>query len=161
MIEPPGSGTITDDDPRPDAWRRFIETSARVSTAIDDELRADADMSLSDYHVLLLLSEAPEHRLRMKELSQRMVFSASRLTYQVDVMCRRGWLRRERAAEDRRGSYACLTDDGAAAFRAAFDGHFQQVRRVFFDALTPDDGRSLATVMRTLADHLDHLEDAG
>ena len=36
------------------------------------------DLTLGDYNVLLLLSEAPENRLRMGQLASRMVFSPSR-----------------------------------------------------------------------------------
>ncbi|GAA3965072.1 MarR family winged helix-turn-helix transcriptional regulator [Gordonia caeni] len=151
---------IEDVDPRGRAWRLFIETSARLSTAIDDQLRRDAGMALADYHVLLLLSEAPGHRLRMKEIAERMVFSQSRLTYQVDTLCKRGWLRREPVPEDRRGSYAILTDEGRGAFAAAARGHRELVDRLFYDALTPDDGRELAGLMARLADRLqEHRDD--
>ena len=54
---------MTDVDRRAAAWRLFIENSARVQTAADERLRVRHDLSLADYHVLLLLSEAPEHRL--------------------------------------------------------------------------------------------------
>ncbi len=142
------------------SWRAFIETSARLTTVIDDELRRDANMSLADYHVLLLLAEAPEHRLRMKEIAQRMVFSASRLTYQVDQLCKRGWLRRETAAEDRRGSYAVLTEQGLAAFVAAGRGHHEVVHELFFDVLSPEDDHALAAIMGRLAHRLDQREQA-
>lgn len=140
------------------SWRAFIETSARMTTAIDDELRRDAGMSLADYHVLLLLTEAPGHRLRMKDIAHRMVFSASRLTYQVDQLCGRDWLRREAAAEDRRGSYAVLTDEGLAAFAAAGRGHHAVVHDLFFDVLSPEDDHALAAIMGRLARRLDQRE---
>ncbi|MFM9378492.1 MarR family winged helix-turn-helix transcriptional regulator [Gordonia sp. VNK21] len=145
-------------DPREEAWRRFIETSTRLSTAVDEQLRCDAGMSLADYHVLLLLTEAPQHRLRMKELSERMVFSASRLTYQIDVLCRRGWVRRERAAADRRGSFAVLTDEGASAFADAAVGHLAQVQRLFIEAFTAQEGRTLTGLLARLDAHLDQKE---
>ncbi|MFZ2501907.1 MAG: MarR family transcriptional regulator [Nocardioides sp.] len=137
------------------AWRRFIETSARLSTAVDDELRRDGGMTLADYHVLLLLTEAPEGRLRMKEIAQRMVFSASRLTYQMDQLCKRGWLRREAVAEDRRGSYAALTPEGRAAFAAAAAGHRALVTELFFDVLSPEQASHLVAAMDVLATQLD------
>lgn len=146
---------LDDVDARGAAWRLFIETSARLTTELDEQLRRDAQLTLADFHVLLLLSEAPGRRLRMKEIAQRMVFSPSRLTYQVDQLCKRGWLRREQAAEDRRGSYAILTDEGRAAFAAAGRGHGALVHRLFYDAFSPADGGELATLMRRLADHLD------
>ena len=139
------------------AWRLFIENSARIQTELDRRLRTDG-LCLADYHVLLLLHEAPGRRLRMNEISRAMVFSKSRLTYQVAALCKRGWLRRESAPEDRRGSYAILTDDGAAAFEAAARKHGADVDELFFSAVSHDDAVSLADAMQALADHLDHCE---
>ena len=149
---------IDDADPRGRAWRLFIETSARLTTAIDEQLREQSAMSLSDYHVLLLLSEAPDQRLRMKEIAQRMVFTASRLTYQVDTLCKRGWVRRERVPQDGRGSYAILTDEGRAAFATAARGHRKVVDDLFFQALSPTDGQQLVHLMSQLAARLDRTE---
>lgn len=128
------------------AWRLFIENSARLQTELDRRLRAEG-MCLADYHVLLSLHEAPGRRLRMNEISRRMIFSASRLTYQVDVLRRRGWVRRETAAEDRRGSYAVLTDEGEAAFQKAAAAHGDDVDELFFAAVSDDDAAALADIM--------------
>ncbi|WOC11419.1 MarR family winged helix-turn-helix transcriptional regulator [Gordonia sp. MP11Mi] len=149
-----------DDDRRPAAWRLFIENSVRVQTAVDERLRASNDMTLSDYHVLLLLSEAPEHQMRMRSLADRMVFSASRLTYQIGALGKRGWVCREPVPGDGRGAFACLTDAGFDAFSAAARQHSRDVDELFFAGLTPDDGSALETVLTRLAAHLDstHLD---
>ncbi|AZG45069.1 MarR family winged helix-turn-helix transcriptional regulator [Gordonia insulae] len=144
----------TTPDPRRDAWQVFIETSARLQTVLDDDLRASAGMSLADYQVLMLLHDAPGRRLRMRELSERLVFSTSRLSYQIDTLVRRDWLCRERADEDRRGSYAVLTPGGTDAFRAAARDHARCVSALFVDALTEEDGMALSDIMSRLSDHL-------
>ncbi|MDY6808583.1 MAG: MarR family transcriptional regulator [Actinomycetota bacterium] len=141
-------------DPRPAAWRIFLETSARLQTVLDDDLKNNAGLSLADYQLLMLLHDAPQHRLRMRELSDRLVFSTSRLSYQIDTLVRRGWLCRERADEDRRGSYAVLTDGGAVAFRCAATDHARCVQDLFFDALSVDDAAALLEMMTRLSDHL-------
>ncbi|TYQ10843.1 UNVERIFIED_ORG: DNA-binding MarR family transcriptional regulator [Gordonia westfalica J30] len=143
-----------DSDDLQAAWRVFIETAARLQTMLDDDLRATAGMSLADYSVLLILHESEGGRLRMRDLSHRMVFSTSRLSYQVDAMVKRGWLQRERAVEDRRGSYAVLTEAGRTAFREAAHDHGRCVDGLFFSALRPSDGRELRAVMEKLATHL-------
>ncbi|GAC68533.1 MarR family winged helix-turn-helix transcriptional regulator [Gordonia soli] len=150
---------MTATDPRRGAWQVFIETSARLQTVLDDDLKASAGMSLADYQVLMLLHDAPNRRLRMRELSDRLVFSTSRLSYQIDTLVRRGWLCRERADEDRRGSYAVLTDEGATVFRSAVRDHGRCVRALFTDALTDDDGRALLDIMTRLSAHLTTMED--
>lgn len=136
------------------AWRPFIETSARLHAVLDDDLKGSSGMTLSDYSILLMLHEAPDGRLRMRELAERMVFSTSRLSYQIDTLTRQGWLCRERATEDRRGSYAVLTDDGRAAFAAAAREHSRCVSDLFVDALTAEDGKALYRIMNRLAARL-------
>lgn len=138
------------------AWRLFIENSARIQTELDRRLRPDG-LCLSDYQVLLLLYDAPNRRLRMNELSHSMVFSASRLSYQVAALCKRGWVRRESAPEDRRGSYAVLTAEGVAAFEPVARKHRADVDELFFSAVSDDDASALAGTMRALADHLEKM----
>lgn len=141
-------------DPRRAAWQVFIETSARLQTMLDDDLKAGAGMSLADYQVLMLLHDAPDRRLRMRDLSDRLVFSTSRLSYQIDTLVRRDWLCRERADEDRRGSYAVLTAAGASAFRTAARDHARCVDELFVDAISDADGRALLDIMTRLSDRL-------
>jgi hypothetical protein len=45
---------------------------------LDQELRAAHGMTLTTYDALVQLSEAPERRLRMKELALLLVYSAPR-----------------------------------------------------------------------------------
>ncbi|GAA1481613.1 MarR family transcriptional regulator [Gordonia sinesedis] len=148
-------------DPRVAAWRPFVETTAKLQTALDDDLKAHCGMSLSDYHILLILHECPGGRARMRDLAARMVFSSSRLSYQIDAMVRRGWLCREPVPEDRRGSYAVLVDGGREAFATASRHHATTVHRLFTSALTDADGIALAAIMTRLAENLDQVGEGG
>ncbi|MGH4000110.1 MAG: MarR family winged helix-turn-helix transcriptional regulator, partial [Pseudonocardiaceae bacterium] len=87
------------------------------------------------YHVLLRLHEAPDQRLRMGELAEQLVFSPSRLTYQVRSMERRGLVVRERCPEDRRGTRAVLTATGLQTLRDAAPRHRQVIRELWLDDL--------------------------
>jgi len=116
-------------------WRAYIESSQRLFTRLEDDLRADSDLSFADYHVLVLLSEAPGQRLRMGELADRLVFSPSRLTYQVTTMQKRGLVAKEACPADRRGSEAVLTAAGLLALREAAPHHLRSVRAHLIDDL--------------------------
>ncbi|MFI5839073.1 MarR family winged helix-turn-helix transcriptional regulator [Catenuloplanes sp. NPDC051500] len=132
------------------AWRAVIDGSWHLQTRLDDELRAETGLSISDYHVLVLLSEAPERRLRMGEIASRLVFSPSRLTYQVAAMEKRGLVRRQPCPDDRRGSEAVLTDDGLDALRQAALGHLTAVRRYLVDDLDEAETEVLTRVFTRL-----------
>ena len=71
-------------------WRAFIESSQLLMTRLEDDLRDTSELTFADYHVLVLLSEAPQQRLRMGELASKLIFSPSRLTYHIGTMERRG-----------------------------------------------------------------------
>jgi DNA-binding MarR family transcriptional regulator len=62
----------------------------------------------------------------------------------------RGWVRRTDCPTDRRGQVAQLTDEGFTALSAAAPGHVEQVRRVLFDTLSPDQLRQLAEISETI-----------
>jgi DNA-binding MarR family transcriptional regulator len=124
---------------RDGVWRAYFESSARLQTTLDRELRAATGLNLIDYNVLLVLEEAPGRRLRMGELADALVFSPSRLTYQVTSMEQRGLVRREPCPEDRRGMTAVLTHAGHAAFENAWRHHRRGVEEHFLDHLTDDE----------------------
>ncbi|MBM2622398.1 MarR family transcriptional regulator [Actinoplanes sp. LDG1-06] len=130
------------------AWRTFIESSWALHTHLEDELRAQTGLSMNDYHVLVVLSEAPEHRLRMGELAGRLVFSPSRITYQISSMVKRGLVRKQPCPEDGRGQEAVLTDEGMRALESAAPLHLITVRDSFIDLLDPDE---LAVIARVFA----------
>ena len=139
MAEP-----LTDDQQR--AWRTFIESSWALHTRLEDDLRAQTGLSMNDYHVLVVLSEAPDRRLRMGELAGRLVFSPSRVTYQINSMVKRGLVRKEPCPEDGRGQEAVLTGDGLAALETAAPLHLITVRDRFIDRLKPGELNVIARV---------------
>lgn len=111
-----------------DAWRAFLRAHARVTRLLDAELTAECDLPLGEYEVLLHLSGAPDRRLRMTELADRVVLSRSGLTRLADRLERDGLIRRESCPGDARGTNAVLTDEGRARLKAAAPVHLRGVR---------------------------------
>ena len=136
------------------AWRAVIESSQRLLTQLEDDLRETSELSFADYHVLVLLSEAPRRRLRMGELANKLIFSPSRLTYHVGTMEKRGLVARQPCPEDRRGSEAVLTEAGLRALRDAAPHHLRSVRRHFVDALDDAELAELNTIFTRLGERL-------
>ncbi|GAA4564173.1 MarR family transcriptional regulator [Micromonospora coerulea] len=147
------------DPERMACWRAYIEASQRLFTQIEEDLRADG-LSFADYHVLVLLSEAPRQRLRMGELASRLVFSPSRLTYQISAMQRRGLVTRQSCPDDRRGSEAVLTAAGLLALRDAAPHHLASVRTHLMDDLDDAEVACLTRVFERLGRRLHAARDA-
>ncbi len=132
-------------------WRSFIEAHARVMHQLDQALKQQSDLSLDDYEVLVVLSEAPDHRMRMVALSERMFYSQSRLTQRIDRLVKRGWVRREPCLDDRRGTLALLTPEGLAVLEATAPGHVSHVRSLLIDLIEPDERAVIAAVLARIA----------
>lgn len=132
------------------AWRGFLELSARVRLAVETALKDESGMSLADYEVLVHLSEAEGRRLRMSELSDQTVHSQSRLSQRIDRLVRRGWIVREPCHDDRRGTYATLTEAGLAVIIDAAPGHLRAVRKYFVDLIPPDNIEEISSVCHKL-----------
>jgi DNA-binding MarR family transcriptional regulator len=126
---------LTEDEQR--AWRRFGAVVALLPAALESQLQRDAGLTHFGYWVLAMLSEAPGRSLRMSELAVAANGSQSRLSHLVSRLEERGWVRRERVGEDGRGYVAVLTDAGYDKVVATAPGHVDEVRRLVFEALTP------------------------
>src|SRR5512140_3339201 len=64
--------------------RSFIQTHARLIHKLDEELQASHGLSLAEYDALIQLVNAPDHKLRMSALADRVLLSRSGITRLVD-----------------------------------------------------------------------------
>ncbi|MEO1060448.1 MAG: MarR family transcriptional regulator [Actinomycetota bacterium] len=133
------------------AWRSFLEAQQRLTDRLDRELRDAHGLGLDDYEVLVFLSESDDGRLRMSELAEQLLHSRSRLTYRIDRLVRSGLVRREQCPEDKRGTFAVLTDAGAALLQEAAPVHVTGVRTHLLDAMSPAEFAQLGEVMERVA----------
>jgi DNA-binding MarR family transcriptional regulator len=136
-------------------WRNFLATSELLYGALDRQLQRDAGITHASYIVLAMLSEAPDRSLRMSDLAVRANSSPSRLSHAVARLEARGWVRREPAPRDGRGTVAVLTDTGWEMLAESAPGHVAAVREHLFDQLTPEQVRALGDVCATVLDGLD------
>lgn len=141
---------LTDDQQR--HWRAYLQGSARLTDALTRQLETDSGMSLSEYEILVRLSETDGHALRMSELAASLVHSRSRLTHTVSRMERQGLVRRETCEADGRGVNCVLTDAGFDLLRAAAPGHVMAVRAHLVDRLTEEQFRAFGEAMAIIAE---------
>jgi DNA-binding MarR family transcriptional regulator len=125
------------------AWRAFLKAHATIIDRIDHDLVAAKRPPLSSYDVLIELYEAPEHRLRMHELAERVVLSRSGLTRLVDRLEAEGLLTRDRSGTDRRGAYAVITGQGIAALRQTWPIYARGITEYFAQWLTLEEAQVL------------------
>lgn len=126
------------------AWKGMLVIHARMVEGVDEVLEREHGLPLNSYEVLLKLSESPDHALRMGTLADRLLLSRSGLTRLVDRMEGRGLVERHACDDDRRGSYAQLTEAGAAAFEVAQPTNLRTIRELFLSHLDDADLEALA-----------------
>lgn len=136
-------------------WRAFLNANRLLFDTLERELQQDAGMPHGYYEILVRLSEAPGHRLRMSELAEKSVSSRSRVSHAAKRLEEAGWLHREGCAEDRRGAWAVMTAEGYEALQAAAPGHVEGVRTHLFDQLTPQQVRALRAISEAVVAHLE------
>ena len=136
-------------------WRDYLEATQLLHARLGRDLDESAhDLVMTEYELLVRLSEAPGWAVRMSELADGLVHSRSRLTHTAARMEARGLLRREACADDRRGVLAVMTDAGYAALAAAAPLHVAGVREHLFDQLEPEEVAVLGRAFARVSAHL-------
>ncbi len=128
------------------AWRALINGSQRLLEVLNRELSEAHGLSLADYRILVILSEAESNSVRMSELAEGIVASRSRLTHQIRRLEAAGIVARQDCEDDRRGVLATLTAEGRRRLGEAAPTHLAGVRRHLIDDLSAPERRTLAEV---------------
>ncbi len=137
------------------SWVRLAAVLELLPAALDSQLRRDAQLTHFDYFVLAMLSEAPEHTLRMTALADRTAATLARLSHVVTRLEGRGLLARFPCPEDRRATNARLTEAGWEKVRETAPGHVGTVRELVIDALTREQVTQLAEISDAILHRLD------
>jgi DNA-binding MarR family transcriptional regulator len=155
MTTPRIGRALSPRDPRIATWRDFLIAHARISRLLDEDLRAEHDLSLAEYDALLQLAEAPGRRLRMHQLADRVLLSRSGVTRLIDRLVKDGSVERNICLTDARGAEAVLTAAGLNRLRVAAATHLRGIGEHFLGSIEPKD---LPAVGRAMRDVLVRLE---
>ena len=136
-------------------WRAWLAASLLLSDQLSRDLQAAHGLTMADYEVLVRLSESPDRRMRMSDLASVTLNSRSRISHQVDRMEASGLIERQVCDEDRRGSFAALTDKGWKTLVTAAPDHVASVRANLVDILTDEQFAALGHACAIIAAHLE------
>jgi DNA-binding MarR family transcriptional regulator len=137
------------------AWRIHLDVSRLLMYQLERDLQPFG-LTNNDYEILVNLSEAEEHRMRMSDLAKSTLQSKSRLSHQITRMEAAGYVRRENCESDRRGLYAVLTEQGWETMRQVAPRHVASVRAHFIDLIPP---HALAAYHQALTPVAEHLHE--
>jgi DNA-binding MarR family transcriptional regulator len=123
-------------------WRALTFVMAQLPRALDADLQRQAHMSVSDYGVLVHLSESKEG-LVLSQLAQTINLSLSRVSRLVDAMVERGEVTKRPSGDDARCVLVEITPTGLAALQAAYPTQLANIRAAVFDHLNRSDVTAL------------------
>jgi len=135
------------------AWRKYIVASRRMYEALDEDLISHG-LSLSDYEILVHLSDAKDRSLRMSELADKTILSRSRLSHRIKYMEGKGWVERQKCASDKRGTWAVMTTKGWNTIVKAAPDHVASIRKRFIDQISKADQANIASIFEKVESNL-------
>jgi DNA-binding MarR family transcriptional regulator len=136
-------------------WRALLRVIVALPRSLDDDLLRSTGLTLTEYVVLMNLSEAENQELRMADLASATALSASRITRVVDTLQSRGQVVKRRYEGDARGNVATLTPEGLKRLQDAYPVHLASARKRVVDLL---DGRSVPAMARQFEGVVEKLD---
>jgi DNA-binding MarR family transcriptional regulator len=126
-------------------WRAFGSMRRRLDSELERRLQQDAGISASDFDVLVALYGSEDTRMRARDLGESIGWEKSRLSHQVTRMESRGLVGRVECADDLRGIWIGLTDQGREAVAEALPHRVTALRELFLDVV---DERELEAILK-------------
>ena len=134
------------------AWHGCLLFTKSTTRALDEALSEAHGISVKEFDVLITLFNAPDGRLRMAELAEQVVLSASGVTHLVTRLERDGLLQRIVDEGDRRSFFAALTAAGHQRLRDSRPTHNEVVREHLTRRLTPAQLKTLGSLWDKVLD---------
>lgn len=133
-------------------WEVTLRTVEGLLRVFDRGFQQELDIPITWYDVLVHLAMAPEGRLRVQALADVIVLQSSGTTRLIDRIEKAGLVRREPAAEDRRGYYVVLTDEGWRVRERARSMHWADIEKNFTKYVDENELHALHSAMSKILD---------
>ncbi len=130
------------------AWRVFFDASTRVQGVLEARLRKFANLSPSDYNLMLMLYESSKYQLRLRDLGEALAISPSRLSYQINRLVKEELVEKYSSKQDARYTHVKLTDKGIEVTQEATEIHRNVVRQSILDELSDENINSIVEVFK-------------
>ncbi len=134
-------------------WLRLLAVTRKIEAELRERMRTEFDSTLPRFDVMAALSRH-EQGLRMSALSGVLRVSNGNVTGIVDRLAEDGLVMRVPVAGDRRATLVRLTAKGAEVFARQAADHEAWIDGMLAE-LSPEEARSYAARLRTLAQKLD------
>ena len=131
-------------------WGLVIEGSVATQDKLMGEIGERFGLSPAQFDILLRLVRTPGYQMPMTRLANEAALSSGGFTKVADRLVAAGLIVRRPSPDDRRVTYACLTEPGTTVAGQARRYCASILRKRVLEPLGPDASKALAEAMRTL-----------
>ncbi|MEY3700020.1 MAG: hypothetical protein RIT16_380 [Actinomycetota bacterium] len=135
------------------AWLGFVTNASDLLRSIERDLEPFG-LDGGDYQLLAMLSDAPEHRMKMCDLAEILRLSRGGLTRRMEGVVSAKFVERVRDETDGRAAFAHLTPKGFAFLKKVAPHHVKSVRGQMIDLLSDSEIKALGTAFAKIGSHL-------
>lgn len=131
----------------------LMDTNARLTKDLNDELEKECELPLAWFDALLHLRKVDGGRLKMNEMADAIVHSTGGTTRLIDRLEEAGFVARELCPTDRRAIYVAITDAGNKKLDEALATHLHFLDDKLAERLNERERESLAALLGKLNAH--------
>lgn len=132
------------------AFALLLRAQAVTTRLLSASLQSSHGLTINAYEALLVLSTAPDQRLKRVDLARRLLLTPSGVTRLLEGLERSGLVERTTCPSDLRVAYAQLTDEGRGTLDAASCGHVSSIRSLFEEHLSESEIEQLTEMLGKL-----------
>ncbi len=132
----------------------LMEAVSLLQHRVEQQLRAEGDLSYVQFQLLARLGDSPSGSARMTDLADGVVYSRSGLTYQAGLLEQAGLVVRAPSPDDERSITVTISVAGRALLAKVLPGHIEVVSSMLFEPLSRDDVTALAGLLAPVRDHM-------
>jgi DNA-binding MarR family transcriptional regulator len=131
------------------AWEALFRAQVSVMRELTDCFPTN-EISFNEYDVLFNLSNQPDRRARIRDLTRHLLLTQPSISRLVDRLASKGIVEKASDPGDGRGIIVAMTDEGYDLYRRTAVSHAAAIRRRVGGALDDDELASLADLCTKL-----------
>lgn len=131
-------------------WQSLAFTTSHIFAIIDQQLRKECHISLSDFDVLATLRRHDHNQATMACLTATVVVTLSGLSRSVSRLEQAGLVNKEPSEQDKRSMLITLTEQGQEVLKQAMKIHNCVINREVMAKLSLDQRDQLAAIVSSI-----------
>lgn len=124
-----------------------LSRANKVITEMTNQFFQDQGLNPTEFAVLELLYHKGHQPLQ--QIGQKILLASGSITYVVDKLEKRGYIKRILCPDDRRVTYAQITEEGTAFMDRVFPMHEQQIHEIM-SVLTDEEKEQAISLLKKL-----------